>query len=196
MPHTESGNHIAIYRKIDHNREAVMGKMHRTFYLISIILMLSGCTQKLPDYEKLKHFPLDSMDGILTKSGLTIDREISSDGRVSIKATALQSSVFRLFELNDIDVENSRLTYRARLRTEAVEGQVYLEMRLGFPGRGEYFSRSLDSALNGSVDWTTVETPFLLQKGQNPDYVKLNLVIDGRGTAWIDDASLLKGPLK
>jgi hypothetical protein len=173
-----------------------MGKMHRAFYLISIILILSGCNQKLTDYEVLKHFPLDNKEGILTKSGITIDRVISSDGRGALKATALQSSVFRLFELNDIDVENSRLTYRARLRTEAVEGQVYLEMRCGFPGRGEYFSRSLDSALNGSVDWTTIETPFLLQKGQNPEYVKLNLVIDGRGTAWIDDVRLLKGPLK
>jgi hypothetical protein len=179
-----------------YNREALMGKMHLAFYILSIILMLSGCTQKLPDYETLKHFPLDSMEGILTKSGLTVEKKISSDGRGSLKATALQSSVFRLFELNDIDVENSRLTYRARLRTEAVAGQAYLEIRVGFSGRGEYFSRSLDSALNGSVDWTTVETPFLLKKGQNPDYVKLNLVIEGRGTAWIDDVRLLKGPLK
>jgi hypothetical protein len=35
-----------------------------------------------------------------------------------------------------------------------------------------------------------------LKKGQNPDNVKLNLVIDGKGIAWIDDIWLLKAPLK
>lgn len=37
--------------------------------------------------------------------------------------------------------------------------------------------------------------PFFLQKGENPDNVKLNLVIEGKGTVWIDDIHLYKGPL-
>ncbi|MCH7556135.1 MAG: hypothetical protein IIB56_01620 [Planctomycetes bacterium] len=49
--------------------------------------------------------------------------------------------------------------------------------------------------LTGTTDWTTEKIPFLLKKGQNPDNVKLNLVIDGKGTVWIDDIRLLKGPL-
>ncbi|MCH8120599.1 MAG: hypothetical protein IIC00_12845 [Planctomycetes bacterium] len=64
-----------------------------------------------------------------------------------------------------------------------------------FPGRGEYFSKGLMNPLTGTTDWTTEEIPFLLKKGQNPDNVKLNLVIDGKGTVWIDDIRLLKGPL-
>jgi len=50
--------------------------------------------------------------------------------------------------------------------------------------------------LTGTTDWTTEETPFFLRKGENPDNVKLNLVINGKGTAWIDDIRLLKGPLQ
>jgi hypothetical protein len=46
------------------------------------------------------------------------------------------------------------------------------------------------------VDWTMEEIPFFLKKGKNPDNVKLNLVFDGTGTAWIDDIRLLKGPLQ
>jgi hypothetical protein len=64
-----------------------------------------------------------------------------------------------------------------------------------FPGKGEFFSRGLQTALTGSSDWTTQETFFFLKKGENPDNVKLNLVINGKGTAWIDDIHLLKGPL-
>ena len=40
----------------------------------------------------------------------------------------------------------------------------------------------------------TMEIMFILEKGQNPDNVKLNLVIEGKGTVWIDDILILKGP--
>jgi hypothetical protein len=48
----------------------------------------------------------------------------------------------------------------------------------------------------GTNNWSTIETPFFLKKGEKPDNVKLNLVVNGKGTAWIDDIVLLKGPLQ
>jgi hypothetical protein len=41
-----------------------------------------------------------------------------------------------------------------------------------------------------------MQTPFFLKKGEKPERVKLNLVITGKGTAWIDGIRLIKGPLK
>jgi hypothetical protein len=67
-----------------------------------------------------------------------------------------------------------------------------------FPGQGEFFSRGPARALTGltgTTDWTLVETPFVLKQGQKPDNVRLNLVITGKGTVWIDDIRLLRGPL-
>jgi hypothetical protein len=145
---------------------------------------------------ELKKFPIDKMDGIITQSGVQIDRQISSDGNGSLRIEATQPTTVRLFEAGDIDVENARLIYQARLRTENVEGQVYLEMWCHFPGKGEFFSRGLETPLTGTTEWTTEETPFFLKAGENPDNVKLNLVIDGKGTVWIDDIRLLKGTLK
>ena len=104
-------------------------------------------------------------------------------------------TVIRLFEVGDLDVEKARLIYRARLRTKNVDGQVYLEMWCHFPGKGEFFSRGLQTPLTGTTDWTTEETPFFLKQGENPDNVKLNLVINGTGTAWVDDIRLLRAPL-
>jgi hypothetical protein len=135
------------------------------------------------------------MDGIITRSGVRIDKDISSDGNGSLRITSIKPTVIRLFETGAIDIENARLTYQARLRTAHVEGQVYLEMWCHFPGKGEYFSRGLKTPLTGTTEWTTEETPFFLKKGENPDNVKLNLVINGKGTAWIDDVRLLKAPL-
>jgi len=54
------------------------------------------------------------------------------------------------------------------------------------------FGLSQVQILTGTTDWTTEETPFFLQKGENPSSVKLNLVINGKATVWIDDIRLLK----
>ena len=98
----------------------------------------------------------------------------------------------RLFEVEGIEVDDARLVYRARLRTEEVEGQVYLEMWCRFPGGGEFFSRALHSPISGSTEWVSQETPFFLEKNQNPDLVKLNVVIDGTGTVWVDEVKLAR----
>ncbi len=88
-----------------------------------------------------------------------------------------------------------RLIYRARMRSEGLRGKAYLEMWCVFPGQGEFFSRALQSPLSGTNDWTSQETPFFLKKGQDPSRVKLNLVIEGEGTVWLDQVVLAKAPL-
>jgi hypothetical protein len=145
---------------------------------------------------ELKEFPLDSLDGLITRSDVHIDRAVSSDGKGSLRITVTEPTVIRLFEVTDLDVENARLIYTARLRTEGLEGQAYLEMLCYFPGKGEFFSRSLQSPLTGTTEWTTEATPFFLRKGESPEYVNLNLVINGKGTVWVDDVHLLKGPFR
>ena len=162
---------------------------------LAMVLILLSCSNPSKQVVELRHFPIDSTDGIITRSGVRIDKDISSDGNGSLRITSIKPTVIRLFETGDIDVENARLTYQARLRTAHVEGQVYLEMWCHFPGKGEYFSRGLKTPLTGTTEWTTEETPFFLKKGENPDNVKLNLVINGKGTAWIDDIRLLRAPL-
>jgi hypothetical protein len=157
---------------------------------------IGACSQTVSNATELKKFPIDNLDGIISKSEVQFDEKISSDGKGSLKIIATEPKVINLYEVRDIDIENALLLYQARVRTEDINGKVYLEMWCHFPGKGEFFSKGLQSPLTGTTDWKTVETPFILQKGQKPDYVTLNLVIDGTGTAWIDDISLTKGPLK
>lgn len=140
-------------------------------------------------------FTLDNLDGVIAGSNVTIDKEITSDGGGSLRIEASDSVTVSLFEVRDLDIEKTRLFYQARLRTEGVIGQVYLEMWVHVPGRGESFSRGQQTLLTGTTDWTSQEIPFILQAGERPDYIKLNIVINGHGTAWIDDIKLVKGPL-
>lgn len=145
---------------------------------------------------ELRRFALDNTEGLITQSGVVVDKAISSDGNGSLRIDVTEPTTVRLFETGDVDIENARLIYQAKVRTENIEGQVYLEMWCHFPGKGEFFSKGLMAPLTGTTAWTTAETPFFLKKAENPDNVRLNLVIDGKGTAWIDDIRLLKGVLQ
>jgi hypothetical protein len=137
---------------------------------------------------------VDNLEGVIMAGCIELDDTIPEGGGGSIRAATTEPQTFRLYETGDIDIEDARLIYQARLRTRGVEGRVYLEMYCHFPGKGDAFSRGVQSPLTGNTDWVTEEIPFFLRKGENPDNIKLNLVIDGSGTAWIDDIRLLKGP--
>jgi len=171
---------------------------HRPLLLFVALVLFStlGCSLSAQDVIELKAFPLDSLDGILTRSGVQLDKQNSSDGKGAIKIIAANPTTVRLFEVSGIEVEEARLIYRAKVKSEGVEGQVFLEMWCHFPDKGDFFSRGLQSPLTGTTNWTTQETPFFLKKGEKPDFIRLNLVIQGKGVAWIDDIRLLKGPLQ
>jgi predicted Ser/Thr protein kinase len=135
---------------------------------------------------------------IFLRSFETGERPISLDlNRVPGGAWAVsctQTQTFRLFEVTDPGVQNCRLIYRAKMKTEGLAGRAYLEMWCRFPGKGEFFSRGLDNVLSGSNDWAAYETPFFLKLGEQPDLVRLNLVVEGAGKVFVKDVELLAGP--
>jgi hypothetical protein len=163
------------------------------FICLLMMLGVTNCSKPSAQVVELKSFSVDNMEGLITQSGVQIDKAVSSDGKGSLRVTVSEPTVVRLYEVRDLNIENARLIYQAKVRTEGVKGQVYLEMWCHFPGKGEFFSRGLQNTLTGTNQWVTMETPFFLKKAESPDYVRLNLVINGKGTAWIDDIHLLKG---
>jgi len=173
-------------------RAKVWGLLLTVIWLFSIL----NCSKQSPQVAEIKVLPLDDLAGVVTQAnGVELDKTVSSDGKGSLKITASGPIVIKLFETGNINLDNARLIYQAKLRTEKMDGQVYLEMLCHFPGRGEFFSRGLQNPMTGTMNWSIQEIPFFLKKGERPDNVKLNLVIDGKGTAWIDDVRLLKASL-
>jgi hypothetical protein len=163
--------------------------------LLFVLAAAGGCRGELAEPVLLRQLPMNDLEGIITQSGVKLDREISSDGKGSVQIRAKKPMTVRLYEVKSLDVENSRLTYQARLRSDKIKGRAYLEMWCHFPGHGEFFSRGLMTPLTGTTNWTTEEVHFFLKKGEKPDFVKLNVVIDGTGTLWVDEIKLTRTPL-
>jgi hypothetical protein len=157
-----------------------------------VMIWAGACSKPSSKDVVLRTYPLDGLDGVIHQSGVEIDNQVKSEGRGALKITVTEPAVIRLFETGDLDIEDARLIYQARVRTENAQGNVYLEMWCHFEGKGEFFSRGLQAPLKGTNDWTTEEIFYILKKAENPDNVKLNLVCEGPGTVWIDNIRILK----
>lgn len=160
------------------------------------LLALAACDvgpNKLPDMA-LYADGLDSERSVAPQPGLAFDPDVSVDGRGSFRITA--SGERTVIHLADVPIEAPKLprvSYRAKLRGENVAGRAYLEMWVTVKNRGEFFSRALHSQISGTSDWSTHEAPFFLEADQEPTRAKLNVVIEGAGTVWVDGIRLSAG---
>jgi hypothetical protein len=175
-------------------KKASSVKSMRLCRWLLIVMALLGCSNSLDKTVELKQFPIDSLDGIITQSGAELDKDDSSDGNGSLRIKTKNPATVRLFEISGIEVENDRLIYQARVRSKGLVGRAYLEMRCHFPDDEEFSSVNPQGALTGTTKWATMQTLFDLKKAGRPDVIKLNLVIEGKGTVWIDDIHLMKTP--
>jgi hypothetical protein len=168
------------------------------FLALVVVLTMSACTnsgQAPASPVELKHFPLDSLEGVRATTGVSFDPKISADGKGSLRVDANQQMTVPLFEVTDVSIENATLLYQASLQTQSLDGKAFLEMWVRIRGKGEFFSRGLDRPVTGTMSWMTAVTPFFLQAGQKPDLIRLNLVVQGKGRVWIDDVRLMRQPL-
>ena len=156
-----------------------------TLFIMALVVRLSAA-------EELKKLSLDDASAIGTT--IQTDSEVKTEGRGSVRITTRHPTIVCLGEVSGLDVENAKLIYMAKVKSE-LDGVAFLEMWV-YVGKGQYFSRGMNDPVKGKSEWKSIQTPFVFQKGQKPDKITLNLVINGRGTVWIDDIVLLKESLK
>jgi hypothetical protein len=155
------------------------------FALLTLVATLAGA-------EELKKLSLD--DASVIGTTIQTDSQEKAEGKGSIKITTQWPTTICLGEVASLDVENSKLVYKAKVKSD-LDGTAFLEL-WAHVGGGQYFSRGMNDVVSRKTDWKIIQTPFLFEKGQRPEKVTLNLVINGRGTVWIDDIVLSKESLQ
>lgn len=153
-------------------------------FLSILILLALAVSSAYP--EDLKKLSLDDASAIGTT--IQADTRIKQEGNGSVKVTTQWPTTICIGELTGLSIENAKLMYRAKAKSE-LDGTAYLEMWVHVGG-GQYFSRGLNDVVSQKTDWKVIKTPFFLKRGQKLDKVTLNLVINGKGTVWIDDVVL------
>jgi hypothetical protein len=163
----------------------------RVIFTVVLVTLLATIVAKAGELEKL------SLDNALSASPrIESDAQVKAEGSSSIKITTKWPTTVFLEEVSGPKVENAKLIYSAKVKAQLQPGgTAFLEL-WAHVGGGQYFSRGMNDAVTGTSNWKTIQTPFIFQKGQNPDKLTLNLVINGKGTVWVDDIVLSTQPLK
>jgi hypothetical protein len=166
--------------------------MRQTSLVVATVALVALLAHATAQAQELKKLSLDDASAI----GLTIqaDEQVKTEGKASIKITTAWPTTVCLGQVTGLDVEEAKLVYKAKVKTE-LEGDAFLEMWVQVAG-GQYFSKGMNDSVKGNSDWKTIQTPFMFQKGQKPEKVTLNILINGKGTVWVDDIVLSKEPLK
>ena len=156
-------------------------------YPLCLSLIVASMTSVAGELTRLS---LDDASSISLQ--IATDSEVKSEGAGSLRITTQWPTTINLGEVSELNVEGATLVYSAKVKA-SLEGAAFLEMWVEVAGR-QYFSRGLNDAVQGSSDWRSIQTPFVFEPGQRPTKVTLNLVINGKGTVWIDDIVLSKRP--
>ncbi len=178
--------------------------MKNKFYFMALLLSIISINgyNSLAQEESELIFSISNVEEIITQSGVEIDRDISSDGNGSLLINTKEPITVELLEVDDKDFGNQRLTYKAQMRsenlqaTEEMRGISYLELIAKFPDGQKLISRGPRVPLSGTTEWRPVETILYLDKGNSPERVKLNLIVEGEGKVWVDSVILEAIPLR
>lgn len=152
------------------------------------------CKKEELKVDLIYSFPIGDVEGIIDYDLIEFDRDITKDGKGSIRISTEIPIVVRLYKLDNPDIHDLTLIYKAFVKTKGLRGNVFLEMRITFE-KTIQIARGMASKISSDTEFTEIDTIFFLKKRHFPESVELNLVIEGRGTVWIDDIRLYKGPL-
>lgn len=143
-------------------------------------------------------FPVDGDRDIVDRGGenVAFDREESADGGGSLRAEAVRPRTVRLYEVRDPrGLEGRLVVLTARLRSVGVRGRAFPELWIHPAGGNEVQARDPAAFVANTRDWTPLRVEYRCEKGERPDLLRVNLVIDGTGRAWIDDIRITSEPL-
>jgi hypothetical protein len=176
-------------------RRNIMDKVFASFVLMVFVLAFTACTgDNESNADVLKEFSINDTTQVMMTS-TSFDEKVSYDGDGALRINVNGDAIIPLFNTGDIDIEDATLLYKAKLKSENLDGVAFLQMWCVFDDNSEHFSKGLNTSITGTRDWQESQTPFFLKKGENPTNVKLQLVVSGTGTVWIDDIKIEKAKL-
>jgi hypothetical protein len=145
----------------------------------------------------IAHHAVDDLSGFADdpeRIRLAMDYDISSDGNGSLRIEADHRELVTLYVVHEErDISYRRLVYQAKVRTQDVQGPVFLVMQAGItPGpAGGMPVIGIERAEAGSQDWTELEAFAGNPSNTRHFFSKLQIDIGGPGTVWVDDVRLL-----
>ena len=140
-------------------------------------------------------YSLDDLDHVIMGDYLTLDTETPAEGTACVKMSSEMPITIDLYEAPLSSPEKGALVLEGQIRTEEMAGSAFLRMEATLSGGATAAKRQkLSTAPSGTADWTPCEVVLYLSEKARPSRVKISFVLDGFGTAWVDDLHLIHDP--
>ena len=177
------------------------------FRLAALLLVLSGlsaCYDPIPPSRRVWANEVASSAGLWpeVREVVSFDAATSFDRNGSLTVQSTGDSTFLLFvvegaSLEGPALENSLISYQARLRTRGLQGQAQIRvgMRLTNGETHGAVPGPETPPLEGDADWVLHEANIVARSGEVPEAIFLMLEVKGTGQVWIDDLRVLSTPL-
>ena len=122
------------------------------FAASSLLLFLLN---PLAQGDELRKLALDDASSLGTT--VSTDPMVKQEGNGSVRISTVWPTTICLGEVQELNVENAQIVYRAKVKSEKLEGTAFLEMWCYVGGR-QYFSRGVNSVVTGTMDWRTLQS--------------------------------------
>ena len=76
-------------------------KMSLLYFTCLFMVFVAACSTNSVETTEVKHYPIDSLEGIITQSGIQMDKEITSDANGSLRIATSESTTVRLYETGE-----------------------------------------------------------------------------------------------
>jgi hypothetical protein len=106
-----------------------------------------------------------------------------------------EAAIKSLFDLSLPNVDQAIIAYRFQICTDNLKSAVYPQMWCRIPEKGQFFSQGIDRKVSGTHDWTQMEIPFYLEKGQTADLLHLNFAFEGAGAVRLRNIEVTSTPV-
>lgn len=163
--------------------------------LISALILVS-CGEKKPGPPKeVDEFACNDPERVIAKEFVVLDKGESYDGNGSLKIETKEPLTVRFYEVK-FPGENSKYTFKIKMKTKDLKDSAYLTMDIHYPNGGTQSVQSeTNDYLYGDNDWTPMSIS-MSSPNQKAASVVLNVVLTDEGTVWVDDLHLIVTPLK
>ena len=173
----------------------------RVLACLAASIWLASCYEPIPPAQRVWENPVDSLAGLRdeVRGAVHFDPAISFDRNGSLAVQTLSDSTLLLFALegealSGAVLENSQISFQARLRTADLVGEARIELGVRLPGDSTYRAVPDMPSLTGSTDWVLQEANFITGPGEVPDGIFLMIGVRGAGRVWIDHLKVLSTP--
>lgn len=163
--------------------------------ILLVALVVIACGKKKPGPPKeVDSFACNDPERVLAKEYVVLDKSTSSDGNGSLKIETKEPVTVRFYEVK-FPGENSKYTFKVKMKTQGLKDSAYLTMDINYPNGGKQSVQAeTNDYLYGDNDWTQMSIT-ISGPNQKAASVVLNVVLTDEGTAWVDDLHLIVTPL-